>query len=45
VSAEARTRVAKSWCRRVFEREWQERLRPSYDAADRRSGNEVPVRV
>jgi asparagine synthase (glutamine-hydrolysing) len=44
VSAEATPRVAKSWCRRVFERQWQERLRPSDEAANRRSGNEVPVR-
>jgi asparagine synthase (glutamine-hydrolysing) len=42
-SAETRARVAKSWCRRVFEQQWQDRLRPSYEAADRRSGNEVPA--
>ena len=38
-----RARVSKAWCRNVFNRLWQERLRDTPDALDRRSGNEVPV--
>ena len=39
----ARSRVSKAWCRKVFNRLWEERLRDTPDALDRRSGNEVPV--
>jgi len=37
----ARPRVTKTWCRNVFNRIWEERLRGTPDALDRRSGNEV----
>ena len=37
-----RGRVTKAWCRNVFNRMWEERLRDTPDALDRRSGNEVP---
>jgi asparagine synthase (glutamine-hydrolysing) len=37
-------RVSKAWCRRVFTRLWEERLRDTPDALDvRRSGNEIPA--
>jgi len=40
--ATPRTRVAKAWCRRVFNRIWEERLRDATDNLDeRRSGNEM----
>ena len=39
----ARARVTKAWCRNVFTRMWDERLKDTPDALDRRSGNEVPV--
>jgi asparagine synthase (glutamine-hydrolysing) len=38
-----RARVTKAWCRREFDRQWRERLRAADEAANRRSGNEVPV--
>lgn len=39
-----RGRITKSWCRSVFTRMWEERLRDTPDALDvRRSGNEVPA--
>jgi len=39
--ATPRTRVAKAWCRQVFNRIWEERLRGANDnLGDRRSGNE-----
>ena len=38
-----RLRVNKTWCRNVFNRLWEERLRDTPDSLDRRSGNEVPV--
>jgi asparagine synthase (glutamine-hydrolysing) len=38
-----RARVTKTWCRNVFNRMWEERLRDTPDALDRRSGNEVPA--
>ena len=38
-----RARVSKAWCRNVFTRMWDERLKDTPDALDRRSGNEVPV--
>jgi len=41
--ASPRTRVTKAWCRNVFNRLWEERLRDTPDAIDRRSGNEVPI--
>lgn len=41
----ARSRVSKAWCRNVFNRLWEERLRDTPDALDRRSGNEVPVGI
>ena len=38
-----RWRVNKSWCRQVFLRQWEERLRVAWDpAGDRISGNAVP---
>ena len=39
----ARPRVTKTWCRNVFNQMWEERLKDTPDALDRRSGNEVPV--
>ena len=39
----ARTRVSKTWCRNVFNRLWEERLRDTPDALDRRSGNEMTI--
>jgi asparagine synthase (glutamine-hydrolysing) len=37
-------RVSKAWCRRVFTRTWEDRLRHTPDALDvRRSGNEIPA--
>jgi asparagine synthase (glutamine-hydrolysing) len=42
VSAGARTRLAKTWCRRVFEEQWESRLREA-DQDDRRSGNEIAL--
>jgi asparagine synthase (glutamine-hydrolysing) len=42
VLATPRTRVAKAWCRTVFNRIWEERLRHANDnLGDRRSGNEM----
>ena len=42
--ATPRTRVAKAWCRRVFNRIWEERLRGANDnLGDRRSGNEMEI--
>jgi asparagine synthase (glutamine-hydrolysing) len=38
-----RARVTKAWCRNVFNRTWEERLRDTPDALERRSGNEVPA--
>jgi asparagine synthase (glutamine-hydrolysing) len=38
-----RARVSKAWCRNVFNRLWEERLKDTPDALDRRSGNEVPL--
>ena len=39
--ATPRTRVAKAWCRQVFNRIWEERLRGANDnLGERRSGNE-----
>jgi hypothetical protein len=35
-----RARVSKAWCRRVFSRIWQERLKEA-EVLERRSGNEV----
>jgi asparagine synthase (glutamine-hydrolysing) len=44
--ATPRTRVAKAWCRRVFNRIWEERLRDANDnLGERRSGNEMEVRA
>jgi asparagine synthase (glutamine-hydrolysing) len=40
-----RARVTKAWCRNVFTRMWDERLKDTPDALDRRSGNEVPAVV
>ena len=36
-------RVSKSWCRMVFSRYWDERLRNTPDALDRRSGHDLAV--
>ncbi len=41
----SRARVSKAWCRNVFMRMWEERLRDTPDSLDRRSGNEVPLAV
>ncbi len=40
-AAAPRGRVTKAWCRRVFERGWEERLRDVGDNLERRSGNEM----
>jgi asparagine synthase (glutamine-hydrolysing) len=43
-SSTARRRVSKAWCRNVFNRLWETRLRDTPDALDdRRSGNELTV--
>jgi asparagine synthase (glutamine-hydrolysing) len=39
----ARPRVTKTWCRNAFNKMWEERLKDTPDALDRRSGNEVPA--
>jgi asparagine synthase (glutamine-hydrolysing) len=44
-SSTPRARVTKASCRSVFDRLWQDRLRESNEAANRRSGNDVPVPV
>jgi asparagine synthase (glutamine-hydrolysing) len=44
-AAAPRPRVGKAWCRQVFDRLWQERLREPNEAANRRSGNESVVAV
>jgi asparagine synthase (glutamine-hydrolysing) len=37
-------RVSKAWCRQVFLRQWEDRLRAAWDpAAERASGNVVPA--
>jgi asparagine synthase (glutamine-hydrolysing) len=42
--ATPRTRVAKAWCRKMFNRIWEERLREANDnLGERRSGNEALV--
>ncbi|MFN3651041.1 MAG: asparagine synthase-related protein [Armatimonadota bacterium] len=39
-----RWRVSKSYCRQVFLRQWEERLRTAWDPeAERMSGNEIPA--
>ena len=44
--ATPRTRVGKAWCRNVFNRIWEERLRHANDnLGKRRSGNEMEVRA
>src|SRR5262249_6175294 len=35
-------RTSKAWCRQVFQRQWEERLRTSWESA-RRSGNEMAL--
>jgi asparagine synthase (glutamine-hydrolysing) len=42
-AAGTRTRVTKAWCRRLFERDWEERLREVADNLTRRSGNEMVI--
>ena len=37
-----RPRVTRAWCRRVFDRQWQDRLRAA-EETERRSGNEVAI--
>jgi asparagine synthase (glutamine-hydrolysing) len=44
IGAHPRARVTKAWCRRVFDRQWRERL-AGVEGPDRRSGNEMPVPV
>jgi len=39
-----RWRVSKAWCRQVFLRQWEERLRVAWDELERRSGNAVGAR-
>jgi asparagine synthase (glutamine-hydrolysing) len=42
--ATPRTRIAKAWCRHVFNRLWEDRLREANDnLGERRSGNEMTV--
>jgi asparagine synthase (glutamine-hydrolysing) len=41
-AAAPRARVTKAWCRRVFDREWQRRLRAA-EEMEWRSGNEMTV--
>jgi asparagine synthase (glutamine-hydrolysing) len=36
-------RVSKAWCRQVFLRQWEDRLRTAWEATDRLSGNVVPA--
>jgi asparagine synthase (glutamine-hydrolysing) len=37
-------RIGKAWCRQVFLRQWQERLRDSWDSEEQRvSGNAIPA--
>ena len=43
-AGQRRARVTKTWCRNVFNSMWEERLKDTPDALERRSGNEVPVR-
>jgi asparagine synthase (glutamine-hydrolysing) len=39
-------RVSKAWCRQVFLRQWEERLRGAWDpSAERLSGNEIPAEL
>lgn len=38
-----RRRPGKAWCRRVFLRQWEERIRSAWDEAERVSGNAVPA--
>lgn len=35
-------RVSKAWCRRVFQRQWEDRLRVAWEEAEQVSGNFVP---
>jgi asparagine synthase (glutamine-hydrolysing) len=42
LTAAPRARVTKAWCRQIFERVWDERLRAA-DEGVRRSGNEMHV--
>ncbi len=35
-------RVSKAWCRRVFQRQWEEKLRAAWEDAENLSGNYVP---
>jgi asparagine synthase (glutamine-hydrolysing) len=42
--AAPRARTRKAWCRRVFSRQWQDRLREA-EALEHRSGNEMTVPV
>jgi len=45
VRAVAPPRASKAWCRGIFTRLWDDRLRDTPDALDvRRSGNEIPAR-
>lgn len=43
--AGATPRTSKTWCRTVFTRYWEERLRDTPDALDRRSANELGLTV
>jgi asparagine synthase (glutamine-hydrolysing) len=40
--ADVRQRASKAWCRRIFDRMWDERSRTA-DDVERRSGNEIPA--
>jgi hypothetical protein len=44
IEARPRARVTKAWCRRVFDRQWRERL-AGVDVSGHRSGNEASVPV
>lgn len=35
-------RVSKAWCRQVFLRQWEEKLRVAWEASEQLSGNHVP---
>jgi asparagine synthase (glutamine-hydrolysing) len=40
--AAPRARVTRTWCRRIFDRQWQDRLRAA-DDVERRTGNEMAL--
>jgi hypothetical protein len=36
-------RVTKAWCRKQFDRRWDERMRAADELEERRSGNETAI--